>query len=55
MPCIPCGKCGKYSKRYHKSFSKASNEAFTIANISVCSNASQYSGAMKVSKKFDSP
>ena len=55
-----CGKlkersCGKGSKIYHRSFAKTSKVAFTIANGSVYSNASQYSGAINACKKFASP
>ena len=39
--------CGQNSRRYQKSFAKASEGVFTIANASVYSNASQYSGAIK--------
>ena len=35
--------CGKDSKRYNKSFAKARKGVFTIANVSIYSNASQYS------------
>ena len=39
--------------RYHKSCAKASNTGvFTIANASVYSKASQYSGAIRACKKF---
>ena len=44
--------CGKDSRRYHKSFIKASKDFFTIANASVYSNASQYSGAIKACKNL---
>ena len=44
--------CGKDSRRYHKSFAKASKGVFRIANFSVYSNVSQYSGANKACKKF---
>ena len=44
--------CGKDSRRYHKSFAKAFKGVFTIANVSVYSNASQYSGAIRACKKF---
>ena len=40
--------CGKDSKRYHKSFAKASKSVFTIANASIYSNAFQHSGAIKL-------
>ena len=46
--------CGKDSKRY-KSIPKATKGAFTIANASLYSNASQSSKAIKVCKKFASP
>ena len=41
-------------KRYHKSFAKASEDVFSIANTSIYSNASQYYGAIKACKKFAS-
>ena len=47
--------CGKGSKIYHKSFAKTGKVVFTIANGSVYSNASQYSGAIKACKKCASP
>ena len=53
---------GKVTGRYHKSFPKPRNSVFTIAvpfkantNTSLCSNASQYYGAIKASKKLASP
>ena len=47
--------CGKDSKQYQKSIAKASKDVFTIASASVYSNASRYSGDIKVCKKFASP
>ena len=47
-----CIFCGKDSKRYHKSFIKASKVVFTMANASIYSNVSKYSRAIKACKKF---
>ena len=48
-----CISCGKDSKKYHKSFVKASKDTFKIANTSVYTNTSQYS-IFKACKKVAS-
>ena len=47
--------CDKDSKSCPKSFGKARKIVFAIAKASVYFNAYQYSGAIKVSKKFRYP
>ena len=46
--------CDTDSKRYNKSFPKASKGVFAIANGSLYSNVSQYSRTIKACKKYTS-
>lgn len=50
-----CISCDKGSKRYHELFTKTRRGVFIIANASIYSNASFYSGVIKVVKNFPSP
>ena len=43
--------CDKGSKDNYKPITKASKSVFTIANASIYSNTSKYSGAVKACKK----
>ena len=50
-----CISRDKDSKRYHELFTKTRRGVFIIANASIYSNASLYSGVIKVVKNFPSP